>query len=232
MWSLWWYLSHAIPSTPTLAPCPFPSLITTVISVMCHRGLSRRNALTPMFTVSKEASTESCDFTNYLLQFPYLESEKECEKTSPSASVSRWWVLFFAEKTSLLRVYPGRCVGKSSKVSLDGFSSLKLFKSTLISWSTAARRRWYDSKHACQSYTLKGPGVFTAIDGVRDQYITFLSPLCLLYQRISTEKFYKSNIHERFQLDLSCCSSAPGFAFLWKHNWKQNEFLSNTNITL
>lgn len=166
MWSLWWYLSHAIPSTPTLAPSSFVFLITTVISVMCHRGLSHRNAFAPIFTVSKEASTESCEFRQLptAVSLPRVGervwanlSFDFCQQMT--TSVSRWRVLFFAEKTGLLRAYPGRCAEKSSKISLDGFSSLKLFKSTLTSWSTAARKRWYGSEHSCQSYTLRARGV-------------------------------------------------------------------------
>lgn len=186
-----------------------------------------------MFTVSKEASTESCEFHQLSTTVSLPRLRERMWEMLPSASVSRWRVLFFAEKTSLLRVYPGRCVEKSSKVSLHGCSSLKLFNSTLTSRSTEASRRWCGSKCSCQSCTLQGPGVggggvggvgFTATDGLRDQYITFLSPRSLLHQRISTEKFYKSNIHEPFQLDLSWCSSASAFAFLWNHNGKQTEF--------
>ena len=146
-------------------------------------------------------------------------------KACPSASVSKWHILFFSEKTSLLGVHSGRCVEKSRKISLDSLSSSKIFsKSTLASWSTTEREGsgMIQNTFARVRFS-KGLGCLQ-LQTVYEISMSYSRLLLLgpLYQQDEYgegfQNFLKSNIHKSFQLNLICYSSAPGFAFLWNHN--------------
>lgn len=95
----------------------------------CQRWFSCRNALNPFLQFPKRLQQNHVIFFfffNSPTHFLSPDSEKGCE-VCPLASVSRWQVLFFSEKTSLLRVHSSRCVEKSRKISLGGLNSPSFF---------------------------------------------------------------------------------------------------------
>lgn len=148
-----------------------------------------------IFTLSKEASTKSCAF--YCFSTVFLSWIRgRVWKSVLSSCQQMTSSIFFSEKTSLLRFYPGRCVETpKKKMSLDGFNSPKLFfffffSTSLISWSTAYRGGGDDSKYSCQSYILEGPGRLR----LHMVWEICTSHSCLLLSGLLHQKDYYRNV--------------------------------------